>query len=86
MPIFERMTSLLRRFHLWIRKTPASLDCAGSKRGQTLAEYALVLALISVVAITVLEAMGNQASAVYGTINSQLKESGNGGQTTSSHH
>ena len=43
-----------------------------SKKGQTLVEYALILAFISVVAISVLIALGNQVKSVFTTINSQL--------------
>jgi len=42
------------------------------KKGQTLVEYALILAFISVVAISVLMALGNQVKSVFTTINSQL--------------
>ena len=54
--------------------------------GQTLAEYALVVALISVVAIGVLMSMGNQTSIVYGTVNTQLKSAENGGVTAPAHN
>ena len=43
-----------------------------SMKGQTLVEYALILAFISVVAISVLMALGNQLKSVFTTINSQL--------------
>ena len=43
-----------------------------SKKGQTLVEYALILAFISVVAISVLIALGGQVKNVFSTINSQL--------------
>ena len=43
-----------------------------SKKGQTLVEYALILAFISVVAISVLIALGNQVKGVFTTITSQL--------------
>jgi Flp pilus assembly pilin Flp len=41
-----------------------------SRRGQTLVEYALILAIISVVAIGVLINLGNQTKGIYSTINS----------------
>ncbi len=41
-------------------------------RGQTLVEYALILAFISVVAIGVLITLGNQVKSVFTTITSQL--------------
>ena len=47
-----------------------------SKKGQTLVEYALILAFISVVAISVLIALGGQVKAVFSTITSQLQFAG----------
>jgi Flp pilus assembly pilin Flp len=44
-----------------------------SKRGQTLVEYALILAFISVVAISVLLNIGKTIRSVFSTINSQLQ-------------
>ena len=43
-----------------------------NKKGQTLVEYALILAFISVVAISVLIALGNQIKSTFTTITSQL--------------
>ena len=66
-----------------------SLTCrhiqAHSRSGQTLAEYALILAFVSVVAIGVLMSMGNQTSVVYGSVNTQLKAAENGGASAPSH-
>jgi Flp pilus assembly pilin Flp len=45
---------------------------ARGKRGQTLVEYALILAFISVVAISVLIALGERVKSVFTTISSQL--------------
>jgi Flp pilus assembly pilin Flp len=42
------------------------------RAGQTLVEYALILAFISVVAIVVLQALGSKVTSVYSTINAQL--------------
>jgi Flp pilus assembly pilin Flp len=42
------------------------------KKGQTLVEYALILAFISVVAIAVLLKLGEQVKGVFTTITSQL--------------
>ena len=44
-----------------------------SKKSQTLVEYALILAFISVVAISVLLSLGNQIKGVFTTITSQLQ-------------
>jgi Flp pilus assembly pilin Flp len=43
-----------------------------SKKGQTLVEYALILAFISVVAISVLVRLGNEVKSIFTTITSQL--------------
>ena len=42
------------------------------KKGQTLVEYALILAFISVVAIAVLIDLGKEVKSVFTTISSQL--------------
>ena len=47
-----------------------------STKGQTLVEYALILAFISVVAVSVLMAMGVQIQGVFTTISSQLSAAG----------
>jgi len=52
--------------------------------GQTLAEYALIVALISVVAIGSLMAVGGQVSNVYTTIDQQLNLANSGGPSTAS--
>jgi len=43
-----------------------------SRKGQTLVEYALILAFISVVAISVLIRLGTQVRSVFSSITSQL--------------
>ncbi len=47
-----------------------------SKRGQTLVEYALILAFISVVAIAVLIRLGDEVKTIFTTITSQLAIAG----------
>jgi Flp pilus assembly pilin Flp len=42
------------------------------KKGQTLVEYALILAFVSVVAISVLIRLGAEIKSVFTTITSQL--------------
>jgi Flp pilus assembly pilin Flp len=49
------------------------------RRGQTLVEYALILAFIAVVAIAVLMSMGNTISNTFGTVNVQLSKAQVGG-------
>ena len=55
-----------------IIRAKSALRRMKGKKGQTLVEYALILAFISVVAISVLMALGNQVKSVFTTINSQL--------------
>ncbi len=43
-----------------------------SKKGQTLVEYALILAFVSVCAISVLIRLGTEVRTVFSTITSQL--------------
>ena len=47
-----------------------------NRRGQTLVEYALILAVISIVAIGVLINMGQQLRSVYSMIDSQVAQAG----------
>ena len=44
-----------------------------ARKGQTLVEYALILAFISVVAISVLINLGNTIRSTFSKINSQLQ-------------
>lgn len=58
-------------------KPPASFFCRhylrrAGRRGQTLVEYALILAFIAVVAIAVLMATGSRVTSVFNTVNTQL--------------
>ena len=48
------------------------LSGLGRRRGQTLVEYALILAIISVVAIGVHITMGGQVRGIYSNINSSI--------------
>jgi Flp pilus assembly pilin Flp len=45
---------------------------ARSKKGQTLVEYALIIAFVSVCAISVLIRLGAEVKTVFSTITSQL--------------
>ncbi|MCE0524038.1 MAG: Flp family type IVb pilin [Methylacidiphilales bacterium] len=55
-----------------ISRAAGTLRGLKSRNGQTLVEYALILAFISVVAISVLIALGNQVKTVFTTITSQI--------------
>jgi Flp pilus assembly pilin Flp len=56
-----------------ITRAKVALRRLKSKKGQTLVEYALILAFIAVVAISVLLALGQTVRGVFSTINSQLQ-------------
>jgi Flp pilus assembly pilin Flp len=68
--------SLLRGEFISCAKT--ALRRMKSKKGQTLAEYALILAFISVVVISVLSALGVNITGVFSTITSQVAIAGSG--------
>jgi Flp pilus assembly pilin Flp len=53
-------------------KARATLRRMKSKKGQTLVEYALIIAFISIVAITVLIALGTQVKGIFTSVTSQL--------------
>ncbi len=46
--------------------------CLKGRKGQTLVEYALILAFISVVAVSILITLGQQVRGVYSKISSSL--------------
>jgi Flp pilus assembly pilin Flp len=46
------------------------------RHGQTLVEYALIIAVIAIVAVAVLSALGHQTQALYTSINFQVARSG----------
>ena len=46
----------------------ASLSCEHDQRGQGLAEYALILSLIAIIAIAALIFLGNEISSILSTI------------------
>jgi Flp pilus assembly pilin Flp len=50
-----------------------------SRRGQTLVEYALILAFIAVVAIAVLVSLGGTVKKTFASVNTQLATAKNGG-------
>jgi Flp pilus assembly pilin Flp len=60
------MTNLKKSSPLWNK----------NRKGQTLVEYALILAFISVVAISVLIRLGSEVKSIFTTINSQLAYAG----------
>ena len=63
---------MIKRMNQQVRKMLKFKSKVSKKRGQTLVEYALILAFISVVAIVVLQALGSKVTQVFSTINSKL--------------
>jgi len=59
-----------------VKLKPKQLQSRKSKKGQTLVEYALILAFISVVAISVLIRLGDEVKTIFTTISSQLSVAG----------
>jgi Flp pilus assembly pilin Flp len=64
-------------------KPPASFYCRhylqrAGRRGQTLVEYALILAFIAIVAIAVLMATGGSVKSTFNTVNVQLSTAAQG--------
>jgi Flp pilus assembly pilin Flp len=55
-------------------RTRSALRRMKSKKGQTLVEYALIIAFISIVAITVLIALGSQVKGIFTSVTSQLAQ------------
>jgi len=54
-------------------------DRRNARRGQTLVEYALIVAFIAVVAIGVLMALGGTVKSTMATVNTQLGSANTGG-------
>ena len=54
------------KLYLWIRNLLAD------EEGQTMAEYALILVLVSIVAIVALTLMGTQINTIFNTIKNEL--------------
>jgi len=48
------------------------LEHIKSKKGQTLVEYGLILALVAIVVIAILTLMGSQLQTIFGKITSTL--------------
>jgi len=53
-------------------KTLLQLLRPGAKKGQTLVEYGLILALVSIVVISVLGLLGNRLKVIFNTITNTL--------------
>jgi Flp pilus assembly pilin Flp len=70
------MKSLAPTLHFCNGSTVKFVRRQKNKKGQTLVEYALILAFISVVAISVLVRLGAEVKEIFTTITSQLAIAG----------
>ncbi len=70
------MSNIKRQAFLSRTQVAARLRRDIHRRGQTLVEYSLILAVISIVAIGVLISMGQQVKSVYSMIDSQITTAG----------
>ena len=59
----------MKVFHDLLLRTVAGLQ---AEKGQTMVEYGLILALISIVAITILLLLGGQVTATFSSASSAL--------------
>jgi Flp pilus assembly pilin Flp len=58
----------------WRNRLPSLRRTAGSMRGQTLVEYALVLLLIVIVLIVAVSVIGSKTNRMYSTIGSSVPQ------------
>jgi Flp pilus assembly pilin Flp len=66
------MNKVKKQVYLSRRQTAARFRRVIYRRGQTLVEYALILAMISIIAIAVLVNIGSSIKGVYSMIDSQI--------------
>jgi pilus assembly protein Flp/PilA len=64
------ITSLYQQVSAWI--TTGELQCLNRDEGQGLTEYALVLALIAIVAIAALTLLGGKVTSALSTVGNSL--------------
>jgi pilus assembly protein Flp/PilA len=68
------MTQLRKLFGAYLMVVPASLVAPSIEReeGQTLAEYALILALIAVVVVVVVATLGGTIQSLFSNVSSSI--------------
>ena len=67
------MINIIRPIFFYLRAAMRSRDPT-RRRGQTLVEYALILAIISIVIVGVIVNLGTEVKSIYTGINSQVAE------------
>jgi pilus assembly protein Flp/PilA len=62
----------MERINLWVGELLSRAQAIREADGQAMIEYALILALVSVAAVTVLSALGVSVSSIFDQINTDL--------------
>jgi pilus assembly protein Flp/PilA len=62
----------MQRINLWVAELALRARSIREADGQAMIEYALILALVSVAAVTILSTLGVSVSSIFDQINSDL--------------
>jgi pilus assembly protein Flp/PilA len=75
----------MERINLWVGEFLSRAQAIREADGQAMIEYALILALVSVAAVTILSTLGVSVSSIFDQINTDLEGgwTGRGGERSS---
>jgi pilus assembly protein Flp/PilA len=62
----------MERINLWVGELLSRAQAIREADGQAMIEYALILALVSVAAVTILSSLGVSVSSIFNRINTDL--------------
>jgi pilus assembly protein Flp/PilA len=62
----------MERINLWMGELISRAQAIRQADGQAMIEYALILALVSVAAVTILSSLGVSVSSIFNRINTDL--------------
>ena len=62
----------MERINLWMGELISRAQAIREADGQAMIEYALILALVSVAAVTILSSLGVSVSSIFNQINTDL--------------
>lgn len=62
----------MERINLWVGELVSRAQAIREADGQAMIEYALILALVSVAAVTILSTLGVSVSSIFDQINTDL--------------
>jgi pilus assembly protein Flp/PilA len=62
----------MERINLWVGQLLSRAQAIREADGQAMIEYALILALVSVAAVTILSTLGVSVSSIFNRINTDL--------------